>query len=103
KRNSNLKDVPLIIMSSDSTDETFEQHKRLRTRAEDYVHKPVSVEQLIERISEFVQLKREAGETIEDDLVIEDEIEIEDEVEEEDGELEALTEAAFGAITSPSK
>ena len=35
KRDAALKDVPLIIMSSDSTEETFEQHRRLRTRAED--------------------------------------------------------------------
>ena len=33
KRDPALKDVPLIIMSSESTAETFEQHRRLRTRA----------------------------------------------------------------------
>ena len=36
KKDPGLKDVPLIIMSSESSDETFEQHKKLRTRAEDY-------------------------------------------------------------------
>ena len=35
KRDPALKDVPLIIMSSESTEETFEQHRRLRTRAEE--------------------------------------------------------------------
>src|SRR6266536_964726 len=34
KKDPGLKDVPLIIMSSDSSDETFEQHRKLRTRAE---------------------------------------------------------------------
>jgi len=29
-------------MSSESTEETFEQHRRLRTRAGDYLHKPIS-------------------------------------------------------------
>ncbi len=42
KKDPGLKDVPLIIMSSESSDETFEQHKKLRTRAEDYVHKPIA-------------------------------------------------------------
>ena len=107
KRNAALKDVPLIIMSSDSTDEPFEQHKRLRTRAEDYLHKPISVDQLVERIRSFVPLQSPAAEEG-DDLVIEDEIEIEEAIEldaegDVDNDMEALTEAAFGAITSPSK
>ena len=49
KRDPALKDVPLIIMSSDSSEETFEQHRRLRTRAEDYIHKPIAFEQLLSR------------------------------------------------------
>ena len=63
KRNSALKDVPLIIMSSDSTDETFEQHKRLRTRAEDYVHKPITFNDLVGRIQQFVAFRRLAAST----------------------------------------
>ena len=50
KKDPNLKDVPLIIMSTESSDETFEQHKKLRTRAEDYVHKPIGFPDLLERI-----------------------------------------------------
>ena len=46
KKDPHLKDVPLIIMSSESSDETFEQHKKLRTRAEDYVHKPIAFGEL---------------------------------------------------------
>src|SRR5688500_509804 len=41
KRDARLKSVPLIIMSSESSDATFEEHRHLKTRAEDYVHKPV--------------------------------------------------------------
>ena len=40
KKNDDLKNVPLIIVSSESPQETFEQHSKLRTRAEDYAHKP---------------------------------------------------------------
>src|SRR3954464_8629559 len=56
KRDPALKDVPLIIMSSDSTEETFEQHRRLRTRAEDYLHKPISFDALLARIQPFVKI-----------------------------------------------
>lgn len=54
KRDPNLQDVPLIIMSSDSTEETFEQHRRLRTRAEEYLHKPVSLDQLVPAIRRLI-------------------------------------------------
>ena len=56
KKDADLKDVPLIIMSSESSDETFEQHKKLRTRAEDYVHKPIAFGELLQHIQAFVQL-----------------------------------------------
>src|SRR5580700_11234268 len=56
KKDPNLKDVPLIIMSSESSDETFEQHKKLRTRAEDYVHRPVAFGELLQHIQGFVHL-----------------------------------------------
>src|SRR5215216_1383519 len=63
KRDPALKDVPLIIMSSESTEETFEQHRRLRTRAEDYVHKPISFEDLVTRIQAYVSLEHAGGRT----------------------------------------
>ncbi len=56
KKDANLKDVPLIIMSSESSDETFEQHRKLRTRAEDYVHKPIAFGELLEHIRPYVPL-----------------------------------------------
>src|SRR5262245_36548482 len=56
KKDPTLKDVPLIIMSSESSDETFEQHRKLRTRAEDYVHKPITFPDLLARIQPLVVL-----------------------------------------------
>src|SRR6476620_7111703 len=56
KKDPALKDVPLIIMSSESSDETFEQHRKLRTRAEDYVHKPITFHDLLARIQPLVTL-----------------------------------------------
>jgi DNA-binding response OmpR family regulator/chromosome segregation ATPase len=75
KKDPGLKDVPLIIMSTESSEETFEQHKKLRTRAEDYVHKPISFGELLEHIQAFVGIGAPASEG-EAAIVIDDEIEI---------------------------
>ncbi|MEO6419880.1 MAG: response regulator, partial [Polyangiaceae bacterium] len=81
KKDASLKDVPLIIMSSESSDETFEQHRKLRTRAEDYVHKPIAFGELLQHIQPFVDLgTSEAGEGapggdqiyIDDDVVVDE-------------------------------
>jgi CheY-like chemotaxis protein len=56
KKDPALKDVPLIIMSSESSEETFEQHRKLRTRAEDYVHKPIAFGELMKHIQAHVSL-----------------------------------------------
>src|SRR6516165_12769688 len=56
KKDSGLKEVPLVIMSSESSDETFEQHKKLRTRAEDYVHKPIAFGELLQHIQRLVRI-----------------------------------------------
>jgi DNA-binding response OmpR family regulator len=119
KKDPNLKDVPLIIMSSESSEETFEQHKKLRTRAEDYVRKPVAFGELLERIQAYYPLGHHP--TSEADIVIDDEIELgmsdyEDEevLNEEttkanrrlempsrsvDADVEAFAESAFGRMT----
>ncbi len=76
KKDPNLKDVPLIIMSSESSDETFEQHKKLRTRAEDYVHKPVAFGELLQHIQGFVQIGSTAAVDADGAIVIDDEIEV---------------------------
>ena len=47
KKDKRLKKVPLIIMSTEATEETFEQHKKLKTRAEDYIIKPFPDDDLL--------------------------------------------------------
>src|SRR5215831_9758294 len=91
KKDPELKDVPLIIMSSDSSDETFEQHKKLRTRAEGYVHKPIAFGELLEHMRPYVELDNgDAEELAGDDagILIDDDIEIED-AEQANGTAEA--------------
>src|SRR5256885_1452270 len=80
KKDPQLKEVPLIIMSSESSDDTFEQHKKLRTRAEDYVHKPIALGELLEHIRRFVSIGGEYNDG--DSIMIDDAIELlEDEAE----------------------
>jgi DNA-binding response OmpR family regulator/chromosome segregation ATPase len=75
KKDPNLKDIPLIIMSSESSEETFDQHKKLRTRAEDYVHKPIAFGELLEHVQQFVAVRAPAV-PAEGAIVIDDEIEV---------------------------
>src|SRR5580692_9797656 len=75
KKDASLKNVPLIIMSSESSDETFEQHRKLRTRAEDYVHKPIAFGELLQHIRGFVSIET-APVADADTIVIDDEIEV---------------------------
>lgn len=50
KKDNDLKGIPLIITSKEATPETFAQHKKLKTRAEDYLIKPFSSDDLVEKI-----------------------------------------------------
>ncbi|MEO8875414.1 MAG: response regulator, partial [Polyangiaceae bacterium] len=80
KKDVKLKDVPLIIMSSESSDETFEQHKKLRTRAEDYVHKPIAFGELLQHIQPLVELATPMGDPPNGDgeIVIDDDVAVVD-------------------------
>jgi CheY-like chemotaxis protein len=112
KRDPGLKDIPLIIMSTDSSEETFEQHRRLRTRAEDYVHKPVAFAELLGRIQTFVPLASPGMDQVQaDDIIVEEDIEVEDaamdsveiaeaEIVDPDADVGRLTDRAFASIQS---
>src|SRR4051794_37870171 len=50
KKHPVLKGVPLIITSAEATEKDFEEHQKLKTRADEYEHKPVSVERLVEKV-----------------------------------------------------
>jgi diguanylate cyclase (GGDEF)-like protein len=57
KRNRKLRDIPLVIMSSECSEETFREHRTMQTRAEGYLHKPFEPQALID----LVQRVLEAG------------------------------------------
>ena len=54
KKDDVLKAIPLVITSSEATPETFEQHRKLKTRAEDYLIKPFQPTTLVERVGALV-------------------------------------------------
>ncbi len=50
KKQPDLKRIPVILTSSQETPEAFEQHRRSATPADAYVHKPLSMDQLLDSI-----------------------------------------------------
>lgn len=100
KRNADLKKVPLVLLSSEATDETFDQHKRLRTRADEYVHKPVTVADLVKKLEGIVNLDKQGGEEFEE-IAFDEDIEIEEVAEE--SSVADETDEAFGNIIAPEK
>jgi diguanylate cyclase (GGDEF)-like protein len=55
KRNQELRDIPVVLMSSEATEEVFAQHRLLKTRAEEYVHVPFQLATLTEKIGWLIE------------------------------------------------
>jgi CheY-like chemotaxis protein len=112
KKSNDLKDIPLVILSSEASDEIFEQHGKLRTRAEDYLHKPVAFEVLLERVRRLVPIGGD-GEPVDEEVVsivdvdeqiLDADLEAEQVAEPErsragvDADIDAFAENAFGNL-----
>ena len=68
KKDTDLASIPLVLTSSQATEETFEQHKKLRTRAEAYLKKPYATEELIQVAAQYVDMA--AGGAVADELEV---------------------------------
>ncbi len=99
RKSATLKSVPLIITSAEATEKDFEDHKKLKTRAEDYVHKPFGVEALVEKIAGLIGLPEQQS----DSEALEIPIESEEINVEEDGVVveEEVIEAPMGLFDQP--
>jgi DNA-binding response OmpR family regulator len=81
RKEKELKDIPLILTSSEANEDTFESHRKLKVRADDYqiLRSPVPTEELVEKIRALVHLEPAGDDldviTLEDDeaITIEDE------------------------------
>ncbi|MEO1334001.1 MAG: response regulator, partial [Myxococcota bacterium] len=57
KKDPTLKTVSLVITSAEATQETFEHHKKLKNRAEEYLRKPFTPESLVETLRPYIELE----------------------------------------------
>lgn len=72
KKDDQLKGIPVILTSANATPDSFEKHKKLKTRAEEYLIKPFEPAVMLEKASALmgVQLPPEQHEEI---VAVEDE------------------------------
>jgi len=83
KKTPGIDATPLIILSSDpNADEIFEQHKKLRTRADDYLKKPIDFETVLAHARGLVRLEAARGSV------------------EVDAEIDAFADDAFGSLVA---
>src|SRR5262245_37777736 len=61
KRSNELKATPVILTSSEETQETFEQHKKLKSRANEYLLKPLGADELLEKVKTLVGIEPQQG------------------------------------------
>ena len=50
KQSRELKGIPVILISAEATEEHFEKHRKLPTRAEAYLFKPFEADQLLSKV-----------------------------------------------------
>ena len=113
KKDDQLKTIPLVIISAEATSETFEQHRKLKTRAEEYLIKPFGAATLLQKLAGLVELPPEPEAA--EEMVTLDEVTLDDVEEldpgaglaaaadaaiEEDDDLKLLDDA-FENLASP--
>ncbi len=63
KKDDALKALPLVLTSAEATAETFEKHKTLKARADEYLLKPYEPAALLEKLGGLIGLPEGAGAT----------------------------------------
>ena len=61
KKDEKLKSIPVVLTSSNATPESFEKHKKLKTRAEEYLIKPFQPSALLAKASGLLGIAPAAG------------------------------------------
>src|SRR5216110_1054342 len=57
KKDEALKGIPVILTSANATPDSFEKHKKLKTRAEEYLIKPFAPQAMLEKASQLLGVK----------------------------------------------
>jgi len=73
KKDEQLKGIPVILTSANATPDSFEKHKKLKTRAEEYLIKPFEPIVMLEKASQLLGVQLPAGASDEEILSVEDE------------------------------
>jgi CheY-like chemotaxis protein len=61
KRSPELSHIPLILTSAEETPQTFEQHKKLKSRADDYLLKPFGDDDFVSKVGGLIDLGAPLG------------------------------------------
>src|SRR5438132_11196336 len=56
KKDERLKSIPVILTSANATPDSFEKHKKLKTRAEEYLIKPFEPPALFAKVNTLLGL-----------------------------------------------
>ncbi|HEY6003263.1 MAG TPA: response regulator, partial [Anaeromyxobacter sp.] len=56
KKDDDLKSLPLVLTSAEATEETFEKHRTLKARADEYLLKPYAPQTLIDKLGALIGL-----------------------------------------------
>jgi len=75
KRGPSTRDIPLILVSAEETMATFDQHKKLKSRAEEYMLKPLDRAELVTKVNRLIDLDADAAPAADHDI---EEIELAD-------------------------
>ncbi len=69
KRSPSLREIPLVLTSAEETMATFEQHKKLKSRAEEYLLKPLDMRDLLAKANRLIALgeSQTPGQLVDDD------------------------------------
>jgi DNA-binding response OmpR family regulator/predicted nucleic acid-binding Zn-ribbon protein len=57
KRANELQRIPLILTSAEETPQTFDQHKKLKSRADEYLLKPFTADELLAKVGTLIHLQ----------------------------------------------
>jgi DNA-binding response OmpR family regulator/uncharacterized coiled-coil protein SlyX len=87
KKDDDLSAIPVVIVGSP---DGFVQHSKLKTRANEYVPKPVDLHLLVEKVGALVGMPAAAGGT-DDSLTLEDVVETDDDLPVEEISLDDAT------------
>jgi DNA-binding response OmpR family regulator len=69
KKDDQLKSIPVILTSASATPDAFEKHKKLKTRAEDYLIKPFEPNTVVEKAANLLGVALGNGATAEEEIV----------------------------------